>query len=238
MKKTIIFLALVAGFSGSVIAGSVAGTGGSTEVTQILNNVQLANQYAQQVEQYVRQGLQLQAQMKNLIQNPASLLGKDIGGIINGVGRLFAAGNSIGSNMATIDRNFANTFKSPTADTLARSFTRWHSTNTDTLEAAMKSAGMHFDSQQSVSDNVQSLFDKAQAAGGNLQALGVANELNAMNVQQLQALGSLIATQNLATSTYMQTQTSLENERRKKAAKVMGTGDLKVDGSPTQHGGI
>jgi P-type conjugative transfer protein TrbJ len=205
-----VFMALAAALfsSQAVLAGSVAGTGGSTEVTQIANNVQLANQYAQQVESYVRQGLQLEAQMKNLIQNPASLLGKDVGGIINGVGRLYNAGNSIGGNMAAIDRNFANTFKSPTARTLANSFTHWHSTNTDTLEAAMKSAGMAFDSQQSEAENLQRLFEKSQQSQGNLQVLQTANEINSMNVQQLQKLGNLIASQNLAASTYMATQTA------------------------------
>jgi P-type conjugative transfer protein TrbJ len=146
--------------------------------------------------------------MRNLIQNPASLLGKDIGGIINGVGRLYNAGNAIGGNLERIDRNFANTFKSPTAGRMADSFTHWHSTNTDTLQAAMKSAGMHFDSQQSESENLQRLFDKSQSSQGNLQAVQVANEINSMNVQQLQKLGSLIASQNLAASTYMATQTA------------------------------
>ena len=202
-------MVLVAGVCGSsAVMASVMGTGGGTEVTQIANMVQLGNQYAQQVEQYVRQGLQLEAQMKNLIQNPASMLGKDIGGIINGVGKLYNAGNSIGGNLAKIDRNFADTFKSPTAKTLADSFTRWHSTNTDTLEAAMKSAGMAFDSQQSEAENLDRLFAKSQSAQGNLQVMQVANEINSMNVQQLQKLGNLIASQNLAASTYMASQTA------------------------------
>lgn len=214
MKKNIIFLAVAVALSGPSLA-SVLGTGGSSEVTQIANNVQLMNQYAQQVEQYVRQGLQLEAQMKNLIQNPASMLGKDVGGIINGVGRLYSAGNSIGGNLATIDRNFANTFKSPTAKNLADSFTRWHSTNTSTLEAAMKSAGLVFDSQQSEADNLQRLFDKSQGARGNLEVMQVANEINSMNVQQLQKLSQLIAAQNLAQNTYLASQTAKDEAQNK-----------------------
>jgi P-type conjugative transfer protein TrbJ len=207
MKRIIFFLVcLTSSMAG--FAGSVAGTGGSTEVTQIANMVQLGQAYAQQVEQYVRQGLQLEAQMKNLMKNPAGLLGKDTGNIINGVSRLYNSGQAIGGNMATIDRNFADTFKSPTARNFADSFTNWNKTNTDTLEAAMKSAGMHFDTQKSESENLQALFNKSQAAGGNLQALQVANEINSMNVQQLQKLNNLIATQNLAANTYMASATA------------------------------
>lgn len=236
--KHIIFFLLSLTSSMAGFAGSVAGTGGSTEVTQIANMVQLGTAYAQQVEQYVRQGLQLEAQMKNLMQNPAGLLNKDIGNTINGVSRLYNSGQAIGGNLATIDRNFADTFKSPTARKLADGFTNWNKTNTDTLEAAMKSAGMHFDTQKSESENLQALFNKSQAAGGNLQALQTANEINSMNVQQLQKLGNLIATQNLAASTYMATQTAKDEARTQKGGKIMGTGNLKVDGSPTASGGI
>ena len=230
--KRITFLLLSITSSFAVLAGSVAGTGGSTEVTQIANMVQLGQAYAQQVEQYVRQGLQLEAQMKNLMQNPAGLLNKDIGNTINGVSRLYNSGQAIGGNLATIDRNFADTFKSPTARKLADDFTNWNKTNTDTLEAAMKSAGMHFDTQKSESDNLQALFNKSQAAGGNLQALQTANEINSMNVQQLQKLGNLIATQNLAGSTYMATQTAKDEARTQKGGKIMGDGKIKVDRSP------
>lgn len=231
MKKNTILL-ILAMWTPFTWAGSVLGTGGSTEVTQIANNVQLMQQYAQQVDGYVRQGLQYQTQLKNLIQNPASLLGKDIGGIINGVGKLYSAGNAIGGNVAQIDRNFANTFRSPTAKTLADSFTNWHSTNTDTLEAAMKAAGLTMDSQQSATEQVETLFNKSQAAEGNLQALQVMNEFNAMNVQQLQKLGSLIASQNLAASTYMAAMNARAEARDKKAGKVMGDGDATVDRTP------
>lgn len=209
MKKHMIFAAIaVLLASGTAGAGSVLGTGGGTEVTQIANNIQLILQYEQQVEGYVRQGLQLEAEMKHLIQNPASLLGADIGAIINGVGSIMSAGNSIGGGMAKIDSNFASMFKSPTAKTLAQNFTRWHNTSTDTLQAAMNSAGMHRDATQSDTDNLTALYTESQATQGNLQAVQTLSKINAMQVQQLQKLQDLLATQNIASSTYMAAQTA------------------------------
>ena len=79
--KQILVATLVPIVQAAAWAGSVGGTGGATEVTQIANNVQLVAQYEQQLAGYVRQGLQLQAEMTNLIRNPASLLGQDIGNI-------------------------------------------------------------------------------------------------------------------------------------------------------------
>src|SRR5947209_1655647 len=84
-----VFVAMAVACTSSVsLAGSVAGFGGATEVTQILNNVQLVQQYEQQVQQFVRQGLQYEAQLKHLQQNPASLLGQDAANLIQGIGGL------------------------------------------------------------------------------------------------------------------------------------------------------
>lgn len=60
-------------FNGMAIAGSVAGFGGSTEITQILNNVELVNQSAliyQQIQQTLQQVLMEKQQLQNLIASP------------------------------------------------------------------------------------------------------------------------------------------------------------------------
>lgn len=207
MKKNLNCLAVVAlCMVAPSFAGSVAGTGGSTEITQIANNVQLALHYEQQVMGYIRQGLQMENELKNLVQNPASLLGADIGGIINGVGSIMAGGNSIGSGMAQIDKNFASTFKSPTAARLAQNFTRWHATSTGTLEGAMKAAGMNRDSRQSDSDNLTALYNQSQQSVGSVQATQQLSAINAAQVQQLMKLQDLLTAQNIASNTYMATQ--------------------------------
>ena len=69
-----------------VNAGTVAGTGGSAEITQILNNLQLIQSYEQQVQSYVRQGVLVQNEMRNLISNLTSLMGSDVGNMINTIG--------------------------------------------------------------------------------------------------------------------------------------------------------
>lgn len=208
MRKTLIFMASTLALTGPVLAGSVAGFGGGTEITQIANNIQLVIQYEQQVMGYVRQGLQLQNELTNLTKNPASLLGADIGGLINGVGTIMSGGQAIGGGLAKIDANFAKTFKSPTADTLAKSFTKWNATSTDTLEGALKAAGMHRDQFQSDTDALTALYNESQATGGNLQALQTLAKINTAQVQQMQKLGDLLATQNIASSTYMAAQTA------------------------------
>ena len=238
MKRFVLVLSISWGVA-SVQAGSVAGTGGGTEVTQLRNEVQLGLQYAKQIQQYTTQTLQLQAELKNLISNPTSLLGAEIGGVINGVGQIMSAGNAIGGNMARIDSNFANTFKNTQARTMSQNFTQWHNTSTDTLGAAMKAAGLHRDSYQSDTDALTALYNQSQATQGNLQAMQTLAQINAMQVQQMQKLGDLMATQNIAVNAYMAGQTARENARVERSKKVMGSGNLPMPTKDSQRlGGL
>lgn len=194
------------------VAGTVAGTGGATEVTQILNNIQLVLSYEQQVQAYLRQGLQLQNELKNLMRNPTSLLGQDVGQVINGMGKIMSGGQSIGYTLAQIDRNFANNFKNPVAMDYSRAFTRWHKVNTDTLEGAMKAVGVAREQNQSNQDALTTLFNKSQASEGNLQALQTLSEINVRQIQHLQQLQELMASQNQAATTYMASQTAKDQK--------------------------
>lgn len=191
-------------------------------VTDIASQVSQGRAFAQQILQYTTQGLQLQAELKNLINNPTSLLGAEVGGVINDVGRIMSAGNAIGGNMARIDANFANTFKNPQMGSMSQQFTQWHKTSTDTLGAAMRAAGLHRDSYQSDQDALTALYNQSQATQGNLQAMQTLAQINAMQVQQMQKLGDLMATQNIATNTYMAEQTARE-EAKNQQNILMGT---------------
>lgn len=238
MKKSVFFVAVaVAAASNQVIAGG-GWTGGSTEFTQIANQVQLGLSYAKQVAEYIRQGEQLQIELTNMTRNPASLLGPEIGNLINDVGRLMSAGNSIGSNLAQIDKNFSTNFKSSEAKTLAANFTQWHHTSTDTLEGALKAAGLHRENYVSESSAVQALYNQSQGTVGNLDALQTLSKINIEQVQQMRKLGDLISTQNLATSTYMASEEAKSQARIDKSQTIMGDGKLK-NLPPGKHlGGI
>jgi P-type conjugative transfer protein TrbJ len=191
-------------------AGTVAGFGGATEYTAILSNVQLVTSYAKQAEQYVMQGLQYEAQLKHLMSNPASLLGGEAEALVKGIGSLMAAGESMGGSLAAIDKKFASTFNSPTAASFSTNFSNWTNTSKDTLKNAMSAAGMHRDQYSSNASALQALYTQSQNTGGDLSALQTLAKINIKQVQQTQALGDLMATQNIASSTWMAAQTSKE----------------------------
>lgn len=212
---------LAAAIATPALAGSVAGTGGSTEITQILNNLQLIQSYEQQVQSYVMQGRQVEAELRNLISNPTSILGDDVGKMINTIGAIYNGGQSIGYNLAQIDQNFARTFKSPTAGNLAKMFTSWHQTNTDTLQSALRAVGAQRDNYASSQAALTDLYNRSQATNGNLDALQTLSQINVRQIQELQGLKELMATQATAATTYMATQNAKDQKGLDDATGLM-----------------
>lgn len=204
----------IALFSGALSCSSAfAGggvTGGSTEITQLANNVQLVLSYAQQVEQYETQLKQWQLELKNLEQNPLSALGSTTTRIVQGVGDIMSAENSMGSTLSQIDSNFAQKYNSPVAANFAQKFKTWSSSSVGTLGAALKAAGLHRDSYATDSDALQALYNRSQSSTGTLSAVQQLSSLTSMQIQQTQKLGDLMASQNVAANTWMLSQTSKE----------------------------
>ena len=196
-----------------ISTAAAALAGGASEVTQMRNELELISKYERQVEEYVKEGSQLQTQLTNLIKNPEALLGAEVGGLINKIGEIMSKVNSIGITIAQIDKNFAGTFKNSMVMALANGFTKWHATSIDTLEAAIKSAGLQNEKFEDETAKIQALFNSSQAAEGNLSALQSLSAINSHMLKQMQSLGQLISVQNLAASTYMAEKTSQEKIR-------------------------
>lgn len=205
MKKiaAAVMLAAMTTTSVSPVFAGGGMTGGSTEITQIQNNVQLIMSYQQQVAGYIRQGLQLQNEITNLIKNPTSVLGPEVGQIINNIGTIWRGANSMGYNLAEIDRNFETMFKSPKAGDFAKMFTSWHATNTKTLESGLKAIGAIRENHQSSQNSLSELYNRSQNTSGNLDALQTMAQINIRQIQELQQLQELMAAQSQASMTYL-----------------------------------
>lgn len=222
MKKSFVFLAGALVISGSALAGGGAAGGGATEYTQLRNEVELILQYEQTVMGYVRQGLQLQADIDNLIKNPFSLLGKDIGGLINQVGKIMSGANSIAGGVAQIDRNFATKFKSPSAASLSSKFTNWNSTSTATLDKVLSSVDLHRGDYASDTARIEAVVKASESTKGTAGALDTLRDINLLQIDHTRKLGELLATQNEATATYMAGQLA-KDQAVNKTLETMGT---------------
>ena len=125
---------------------------------------------------------------------------------MKGIGTIMSATNSIGGTMASIDSNFASTFKSPLAQNFADRFKSLTTTSTATLGASASAAGLQRDTMEAETAALNKAFNEVQATDGTVAAVQKLGAINAQQVQQTQALRELIAAQNVASSTWMASQ--------------------------------
>ena len=113
MKKTIIAAIVSASLALAAppsFAGSVAGFGGSTEITQLANNIELVQSYLQQVQSYATQLQQYQNMIQNTLNIPAQVWGS-IEGELMGVASVVQQGQALAYSATNIATQFENTFK-------------------------------------------------------------------------------------------------------------------------------
>lgn len=178
------------------VAGSVAGTGGSTEVTQILNNTELITQTAQQVKM-------VQIQLQNALTDPNTPWGQTM----DALQQLQSAYNttqSIGYSMASAQNQFNNLYQGyGQGGNLLNKITSWSNQTRNSMQGLLSSAGWTMDQVKSEGSLIDSLRMRGQSAQGQMQAIQAGNAISVQMVQQLQELRQLQATQAQAQASYL-----------------------------------
>lgn len=223
MKIRVLVLSLALAFQQQPALAGGGMTGGATEVTQIINMVQLVQSYGQQVMDYAQQLQQYQTMIRNLARNPMGVLAPDLQKLVQDQAKLMAVGKDIASSMSKVDMDFAKTFKSTIAADFATKFKDWSNTSTDALKAAMLNAGLHRENFKSDGEALQKLVDSVSAADGAVGALQALGSLNAAQIQEGMKLRDLISQQQVAQNTYLASQNAKEQAREERGAAIAGT---------------
>lgn len=198
-------------------AGGISPYPLASEMTQILNNVQLVMQYAQQVEQYTTQLQQYQRQIKD-----GTVIGQQAFGPIQsdllGLQRVVQGGNSLSYAMGNLDSNFTTKFASlgyaPTTSYASR-YADWSKTSMDSTRTALDAAGLQNDQLSSEQDLIQQLQDMSQTSDGQLQAIQVGSQIGAMEVQQLMKLRQLMMADMQSKAAFQAQQISQSDEQQR-----------------------
>lgn len=195
-------------FSSSAFALFGGLGGGATEITQLANNVQLALQYAEQVKMY----LDMIEQAKNL---PGQIF-KEITGELQAVIDVYNQARSLGRKIEGLDEAFRAQFKGyenylknigKATEMMPQRYEQWATSGLDNVRTAMKSAGMNVSSFDDEISMLNQIVSRSGSAAGRLQAIQAGNEIAAQNVQQLQKLRDMVATQITMQANFMATQT-------------------------------
>jgi P-type conjugative transfer protein TrbJ len=210
----------------AALAGGAA-SGGSTEVTQLLNNGQLldiaaknAVQITNQMTQITNQVTQITNQLKmyaNMIQNTLTLPQQIWGNIARDIQQLQSIvqqGQAIAYSANNLDQLLKQRFQSyqqfqsnlPNATNYAQMYQTWSDTNRDTIQSMLKAANLtaqQFSTEKSTLDTIQ-LHSKT--ADGQMKALQVAHEIGMAQIDQFQKLRQLLSQQATMMGTWYASQ--------------------------------
>lgn len=183
-------------------------------VTDPMHTIQtiLAEAYraADSAADYAQQYQQLQTQLQqyqNMVQQAASLPDSVWSNVTNDLQRLAqlqSQSRSISHTMGNLDERFRSSFSG--YDTYLQQmgqgnfdpstkYRQWADEGYDNARFAIRAAGMQASMFQSEDQVMQSLVNQSQSAQGRMQAIQVGNQIAAQQVQQMQKLRELIATQ-------------------------------------------
>lgn len=167
---------------------------GATEITQLANHLELANQLIQQV-QMVRTQIQ---QYQDMLLHGLTIQNQTFGPImadLQQLGQTIQGGQALAYSMANLDAQFQQRFpgyQQPGGVPYSQQYQQWSRTVLDTTLGTLRAIGLHGQQLQNEQAVVNSLRAMSQNAQGRMEAIEVGNQISEQQVEQLQKLRELM----------------------------------------------
>jgi len=192
MRKSLVVLLLLLLFCSPprpALAGAYA-----TEITQVLNHVQLVLTYAVQANQLATQIKMLADAIKNTARNPHQIFW-NIQADLNALAGVVQGGRALAYSLGNLDALWHQTY--PGYGGYARTgyynrYQNWSQTTLDTVIGAMRGAGLQGRQLNSEVGLIMNLEGQSQSADGRLLALNVVTQLADQQAQQMQKLREIM----------------------------------------------
>lgn len=212
ISRRSLFKQLIGGAAVGIVATRTASAGiplPATELTQILNNVQLVLQYLRQASQLLSQVNQERMMVTNLIHNGIHSF-SDLSGFVSTAAGIAQGGLAIAYSTANMDVAFQRQFPGyasfDSAHPWASNYLSWAQTNRDTISGTMRMlnlSGADLASSQALSAAIR---NHASSAAGSQQILETMSEFAGAQVNELQGLRALMLADQQSKTTFMATQ--------------------------------
>lgn len=227
-RARVLLVLLTAGVHGvPAPAGAAAAVGPATEWTQLLNNIELigiAGSSAEQVQNQLTQITQLAQQIQNQIQIYENMLQNTLqlpdhiwGQVENDLSQLrnlVNQGQAIAFSQGNLDDVLQQRFQSfaefqnglANGEDFSSRYQQWSDTNRDTIAATLRAAGLTSDQFATEEATMAQLRSMSESAVGQMQALQVAHQIAAQQVEQSQKLRGLVSQQTTMFATWFQSE--------------------------------
>ncbi|WP_278938902.1 P-type conjugative transfer protein TrbJ [Pseudomonas helleri] len=171
-------------------------------VNTALNTAETLQTQIQQYQNMVTQGTSL----------PSSMFGS-IAADLKKVANIYTRSQSLGRQIQNMDSQFntafpgfqsylnqaANSAEVPAGER----YQKWSEQNRDSVKMALEAANLNTSTFESEDTQLNHMVARSQSAVGRMQAIQAGNEIASQNVQQLQKLRDLLATQINMQGNYM-----------------------------------
>lgn len=176
----------------------------STFYQQMFEYAEAVNTALNTAEQLQTQVQQYQSMITQGTGLPDSMFGS-IAADLKNVMNVYDRSQALGRQIQNMDSQFntafpgfnsylnqaANSAESPTQDR----YQTWSEQGRDNVKAALEAANLNTSTFESEGEQLDRMMTRSQSAVGRMQALQAGNEIASQNVQQLQKLRDLVATQ-------------------------------------------
>jgi type IV secretion system protein TrbJ len=228
MKRRHFFYSFLA-TAGVSVRSAVPG-GLATEWTQILNKVQMLQQYIRQGEELRQKILMVMDMAKHTAQIPAQVFGP-LAADITFLHSVVQQGRALAYSMANLDTEFTNRFKnvgySPRGWTAK--YQEWSRTTLDTVHGTMKAANLQGTQMMTEEGILSQLRQMSRTGDGRLKALQVGGQLAEQTIQQLVKLRQLILANVQANSAFQASQMAKEQNSENAAIRLFSPGGTRTD---------
>ena len=176
---------------------------GATEITQLLNNVELMHQTLQQAEELSNQ-LQMLNNMAQNLKNIPDQIWTPAFSNLQSLMNVVRQGEALAFSASNISEDFQYKFKGfVPATNFQTDYKTWSNTVRDSIRASLSAANLQ--SQQFATEEaaLATLRSMSQSSEGRMQAIQVGNQVAVEQVAQLQKLRALMMAQMQAQNAYM-----------------------------------
>lgn len=192
IKKRMLALAIAVALPLASIPTAHAGgaTGGATEVTQILNNIELVSIYMTEIEQLAQQ----LSMLENMVTNTNSLpiqawsgIDNRLTALVNAIAAVNGVVNATEGALAQVEQQFGNGDLLDAYETRLRAWTQGLNRQIGT---ALEQMGMNANRFSSTQQALAQIQAASQSATGRMQVLQAGNQIAGLMVNEMQSLHS------------------------------------------------
>ena len=165
----------------------------ATEITQLLNHVELIDQYVQQVQMVSNQLAQIENMIRNTTVNPSQVFGT-VAQDLTTLGNAVQGANALAYSMGNLDAQFTQRFPGYQAigTNYGAQYSQWTSTAMATITSTLRGMGLQSSQLQNEQTILKALRIRSENPIGMSDTVAAGNQIAEQQVEQMQKLREMM----------------------------------------------